>query len=276
MKRREMQRRIAGTVKLGNVALVGLLLTVCGCESGSSDRSSDSRGAAHSIGSGNSIGSGGRGDGSIDDTALSGSGGSGAHFGTCLDLLASDRSLADGVYVLDLDSDGPFPARSFYCDMANGGWTLVANQVPAAPLPNLTTTVNAEGFGALDQSYRLGNPDITSIRPIRGWKLTDNTTTVYFRPACVVDWTINYIDNTSPTDCTTGYTSANFAAQINAIWASCSARGIGINNNGSFCSIRMYEAQFNTAGVPQGGVSAGAAAPCDYNDTSQRVSLWFQ
>lgn len=254
---------------------VVLLLAAGGCESAGSGRSADSRGAANSIGTGHSMVSDARvSDARVSDAAADSE--SSTPFGTCLDLLASDRSLADGAYVLDLDADGPLPARSFYCDMTNGGWTLVANQVPAAPLPNLTDTVNGDGFGALDQSYRLGNPDVASIRPTRGWKLTDNTTTVYFRPACVVDWTINYIDNASPTDCTAGYASANFAAPINAKWVSCSARGIGINNNGNFCSIRMYEGQFDAAGVPQGGVPAGVAAPCDYNDTSQRVSLWFQ
>ncbi len=179
--------------------------------------------------------------------------------------------------MLDLDGDGPSPARLYYCDMTNGGWTLIANQVPSLPLPNLTDTVNADSFGRIDQTYRLGTSEVKMLRPSRAWKMTDDSNSVYFKPTCIVDWTLNYSDVTAATDCTTGYTNAMFDTVVNGQWMLCSARGIGINNSGSSCSMRMYEAQFNAAGMPQGGArSAGVATPCLYNDTSQRVSLWFQ
>jgi hypothetical protein len=199
---------------------------------------------------------------------------------SCLELLASNRSLTDGVYTLDLDGGGPSSAHPYYCDMTNGGWTLVANQVPDTLLPNDSTTVNAAGSGSVIQSFRLGVPDITMIRPSLAWKLTDPNDTVYFKPNCVVDWTINYDMGAAsqPNVCTTGYTDTSFTTVENGAWQNASVRGIGINNSGASCSIRMFESHMTTAGaIENGSAEAGIAAPCVYqNFTSQRVSLWFR
>lgn len=191
---------------------------------------------------------------------------------SCLSLRSDDATLPDGVYMLDLDGDGPGPARSYYCDMAGGGWTLVARQVPSELLPDVITTVAPERFGELTHSYRLGNPEITAIRPSLAWRLTDNTSAVYVSPRCVVDWTRDYIDVMMPTDCTQGYTTTGLTTLVNGRWTYCSARGIGINNNGAPCSIRMNE---SGSGRGVGAMPNGRAYGCAYT-TADTVSLWFQ
>jgi hypothetical protein len=215
----------------------------------------------------------------IDAPVDGGGDGPSAPAASCAAVLARNAASADGVYTLDLDGTGPSPERSYYCDMANGGWTLVANQVPNTPLIDDTSTINAAGFGTTSQSYRLGVPDITTIHPTTGWKLTDPTNTVYFKPSCIVDWTVNYLTpNAVATVCTTGYTDLTFATIVNGGWQQVTARGIGINNGGSTCSIRMYEAHTDTLGNPQNGAGpAGIATPCDYQQyVTERVSLWFK
>ncbi len=238
-------------------------------------------GSAGEAGSAGDAGAGGAagaaGEGGCPAIAPIGPGGS-EPAASCHEKLAANSSLADGTYTLDLDGSGPLPSLHYYCDMTNGGWTLIANQVPAAPLPDTICTVNPAGFGSLTQSYRLGNPAITAIRPSVGWKLTDPSNAVYFKPDCVVDWTINYNSlNPMPTSCTTGYTSSTFGSIQNGAWTRVSARGIGINNNGAFCSIRMYESHTNTEGtIEPSSLDAGLACPCNYEQyTAQRVSLWF-
>jgi len=246
-------------------------------------------GGAAGVGEGGSDAGAGEGGSDAGASGAAGAGGEGcpavAQVGagggaaSCLALLAANSSLTDGTYAIDLDGDGPFPSLPYYCDMTGGGWTLVANQVPDTPLPDSVCTVNPTGFGTFTQSYRLGVPDIASIRPTVAWKLTDPTHSVYFKPACVVDWTVNY-DTPAPvpTVCTTGYTSTVFDTIVNGGWINASARGIGINNSGAVCSIRMYESHMKTDGtVEASSLQAGVACPCDYTKyTAQRVSLWFR
>jgi hypothetical protein len=191
---------------------------------------------------------------------------------SCAALHDADPAAPDGPYLLDLDGPGALEARTFYCDMAGGGWTLVENQVPSAPLPDETGTVNPASFGRVDASWRLGVPDILAVRPASAWKLTDAANAVYFRPACVVDWRVNYTEVMTPTDCTTGYTTGAFTAVVNGGWVYCSARGIGVNNSGSSCSIRGSE-----GGPPEQGAGPhGRAYSCAYSSTTERVSLWFR
>jgi hypothetical protein len=198
---------------------------------------------------------------------------------SCAELLAGDASLTDGTYQLDLDGSGPFPSLPFYCDMTQGGWTLVANQVPGSPLPDDQCTVEPTHFGTQDQSYRIGLPVVAEIRPTVAWKLTDATNSVYFKPECVVDWSVNY-DTLSPMPelCTTGYTTTAFSAIKNGSWKRASVRGIGINNLGADCSIRIYESHMLTDGtIEASSLDAGLAAPCVYTQyATQRVSLWFR
>jgi hypothetical protein len=195
----------------------------------------------------------------------------------CAALLEADPSVGDGKYMLDLDGDGPGKARSYYCDMSGGGWTLIANQAASQALPDERTTVNESDFGSLSANYRLGLPEVAAIEPTVAWKLTDAANEVFFRPSCVVDWDNNFTNDTEPTDCTTGYTSTDFSSTVNPGWVRVSARGIGVNNSGSICSIRIFEAHFRTDGTEESSARpAGEAAPCDYYDKKQRVSLWFK
>ncbi len=191
---------------------------------------------------------------------------------SCAAIREADARAADGAYLLDLDGPGPLEARSFFCDMTGGGWTLVENQVPAEPLPDETTSVNPAAFGRVDASWRLGVPDILAVRPAAAWKLTDATNAVYFRPACVVDWRINYTDVMTPSDCTTGYTTEGFTSAVNGGWIYCSARGIGVNNSGRSCSLRGSEG----GPAAQGAGPHGRAYSCSYSSTTERVSLWFR
>jgi len=191
---------------------------------------------------------------------------------SCAALRGADARAVDGAYLLDLDGPGPLAARSFYCDMTGGGWTLVENQVPSEPLPDETATVNPTAFGRLDASWRLGVPDILAVRPAAAWKLTDASTAVYFRPACVVDWRINYTDVPTASDCTTGYTTEALTSAVNGGWIYCSARGIGVNNSARSCSMRGSEG----GPAAQGAGPHGRAYSCNYSSTTERVSLWFR
>lgn len=184
---------------------------------------------------------------------------------TCAELLAQRPDVTSGAYWIALP--GATPAQ-IYCDMAGGGWTLVMNQVPGADLPDDQATVGLTSFGTLDHSYRLGGVAITGIQPVVAWKLTDNLNRVFFRPACTVDWSKNYLGQ-SATPCTVGYTTEAFATPYNGGFINVATRGIGINNSGQFCSIRAY----NTPG--SGGFEAGPAASCLYTRT-ETVQLWFR
>lgn len=198
---------------------------------------------------------------------------------SCAELLAADGTLTNGSYQLDLDGSGPFPSLPYYCDMLHGGWTLVANQVAGEPLPDDQCTVQPTHFGTENRSYRIGMPVVAEIRPTLAWKLTDATNTVYFKPACVVDWSVNY-DTPSPKPelCTTGYTTTDFNVIENGTWKRASVRGIGINNDGADCSIRIYESHMLSDGtIEPSSLDAGLAAPCIYTHyTVERVSLWFR
>jgi hypothetical protein len=194
---------------------------------------------------------------------------------SCATILANNPGAPDGIYEIDVDGKGASPPFLAYCDMAGGGWTMVENQVPTDPLPDVTTTVNAASAGQLGASWRLGNPAITLIKPAVGWKLTDATNTVFLKPSCVVDWTIDYILVHVATDCTTGYTNTAFTTPVNGGWVYCSARGIGVNNSGQNCSMRADEGGNGQPGG-QGAGPNGRAYSCHYSSTSERISLWFK
>lgn len=188
---------------------------------------------------------------------------------SCLQLLGASPDSPDGTYAIDPDGAGilsePFAA---HCDMRGGGWTLVMNQVPGADLPDLQSTVNGDGLGTLDQSYRLGNPAITAIVPDRAWKLTDDGNEIFFPPGCRVDWSINYLDMPASI-CTVGFVTEKLVEPLNGGHINVSTRGIGINNSARFCSIRAY----NT--LTPSSFEAGPAASCLYT-RDQTVRLWYR
>jgi hypothetical protein len=191
---------------------------------------------------------------------------------SCAAVLALNPTATSGPYRLDLDGDGPMAARTYACDMRDGGWTVVANQVPTELLADSNATLGEASFGDVAHSWRLGNPDITLVRPTLAWRLSDEVNSVYVVRSCVVDWSRDYIDVMSATECTVGYTTAALNVVVNGAWTYCSARGIGINNLGRSCSIRMNEGGF---GRGVGALTNGRAYTCDYN-TVRRVSLAFR
>jgi hypothetical protein len=69
----------------------------------------------------------GDGDGDGDSGDGDGDGDPGSLPTDCADLLASDPGASTGLYLIDLDGDGPTPNTEVLCEMdrAGGGWTLV-------------------------------------------------------------------------------------------------------------------------------------------------------
>lgn len=63
----------------------------------------------------------------------------------CAALLKKWPSLADGLYDIDPDGNGPQPSLEVFCHMSDGGWTLVANVYDSAgdDVPNLPEAVTS-------------------------------------------------------------------------------------------------------------------------------------
>ncbi|MBI5609027.1 MAG: hypothetical protein HY902_09110 [Deltaproteobacteria bacterium] len=64
-------------------------------------------------------------------------------YASCAAILATNKAAADGVYPIDPDGAGPIAAVNLFCDMKNGGLTLVANIYDSAgdDAPNSTDYV---------------------------------------------------------------------------------------------------------------------------------------
>ncbi|MEC8025287.1 MAG: fibrinogen-like YCDxxxxGGGW domain-containing protein, partial [Myxococcota bacterium] len=62
---------------------------------------------------------------------------------SCKALLDSQPTAISGLYWIDPDADGPIEAAHLFCDMQNGGWTLVGNYYdsPSDDMPNETSYV---------------------------------------------------------------------------------------------------------------------------------------
>lgn len=185
-------------------------------------------------------------------------------YASCAAIQAANPTATDGPYEVSPDGVNVFTA---YCDMTGGGWTLIANQVSGSLLTNDAGNVNLADFGRTDKSWRLSAALARTIRPVLGWKMTDASNTVYVKPACAVDWSIDYL-NAGQHVCTTGYTSVSFGTITNGAWLNPAVRGIGINNGGANCSIRL----FNTSAA---GVPVGAAMSCT-GATTEPVRAWYK
>ena len=183
---------------------------------------------------------------------------------SCLALLSANPAAINGPQWIAFGDN----RLRVHCDMTGGGWTLVMNQVPGADLPDDQQTVNLNGLGTLDQSYRLGGTSITSIRPTSAWKLTDEDNSAYFSRDCVVDWSINDLDRAA-SPCTIGYPTEQLLTPYNGGHINVSTRGIGINNSSRFCSIRAYNTQTPTSFEP------GPASTCRYT-RDRIVRLWYR
>ncbi|MEN9796949.1 MAG: hypothetical protein RL653_645, partial [Pseudomonadota bacterium] len=64
-------------------------------------------------------------------------------YASCKAALNANPAAADGLYAIDPDGAGPISPVTLYCDMTNGGWTLVANIYDSAgdDAPNSTDYV---------------------------------------------------------------------------------------------------------------------------------------
>ncbi|MBM4345456.1 MAG: VCBS repeat-containing protein [Deltaproteobacteria bacterium] len=62
---------------------------------------------------------------------------------SCKAALQANPAAQDGVYPIDPDGAGPIAAANLFCDMKNGGWTLVGNYYDSAgdDMPNTTDYV---------------------------------------------------------------------------------------------------------------------------------------
>jgi hypothetical protein len=182
-----------------------------------------------------------------------------------------------------------------------GGWTLVANQAPDAPLRSVTASdVSAGNFGSLTSSYRLGNARIQAFSPTVGWRMQSVSTAgalrdnVFFRPQCRIDWlrvvglvgsdviiaNSSILTFTSAPDsapdvyCNTAYTSSTFGTLISGRTTANGSYGIGQNNSGGYCSIRMSSAAWASSPLSN---PEGAAYPCTMSEVStHHVRLWVK
>ena len=197
--------------------------------------------------------------------------------GSCQDILDAGQSTGDGLYNIYLDGWGDIEV---YCDMTNfdGGWMLAGHQNPSQTFTDTTSDIGMLSFDPI-QTFRWGNAKIQLIEPTIAWRITSDLGGVlvdnaWFRPECVIDWSV-YVgihgQSTSlDSDCGIAYTDETFTQNLgNYTNGNCSL-GIGQNNSGQYCSIRM-------GSCPFGGVTQGGASPCSIQNVGTHdVKLWVK
>jgi uncharacterized lipoprotein NlpE involved in copper resistance len=164
------------------------------------------------------------------------------------------------------------------CDMTTdgGGWTLLGNQVTGSLFPGNTTSDVGTPSGSTTTTWRYGNTKVQALQAKQFYRLTSvNPSTsaridnVYFSSSCVINyadtWNQTNSTNSMPASCRTPFTSTALSATFVNSGAVVSAAGIGTNNSGSFCSMRMASA------VSSG--NNGGAYDCTLGQANT-VQLW--
>ena len=207
-------------------------------------------------------------------------------FTTCAEIKRMNHRAQSGIYTIDLDGPGGDDKNTFdaYCDMETdgGGWTLAMHQAPNQCLAGTSTKIGDAATWLADntQSFRWGTRQLAIVRPEAAWVLADATNRVHFRPACVVDLVANTLRDNNIQECEEGFTDDTFMTPTSSWSDDNASNGIGMNNAGAFCSIRMYLSFDQNAA---GGLTEGCACPCDPASTaawtrppSEQVQLWFK
>ncbi|MCK6550143.1 hypothetical protein L6R52_30185 [Myxococcota bacterium] len=80
---------------------------------------------------------------------------------TCRRILEAGQSRGDGVYRIDVDGRGPLAPVDTWCDMTNGGWTLLAKTIAAGLTTDEQTTIR-RGTWATYSETGYGSPAAAS------------------------------------------------------------------------------------------------------------------
>ncbi len=197
----------------------------------------------------------------------------------CADLLALGKSKGDGIYWIDPDGEGGNQAFKAYCDMEQGGWTL---------LYRATTRNNREGSWALnwDSVVNIGlkfdKPGLQEnyLMPMKHWTRlktivirSDRSGSIQLNNVSIRE-AGNYSLNFDPTP----HDGMNYhrgralstVDRDNDTWGNhCAARGKTFGWYGDCCHLCMTTAE----GVWPGGTTPYMPSDWTYNQTGQ-LAFW--
>ena len=203
----------------------------------------------------------------LDSIILKGAKGAGR---TCFSILQDNEYSKDGIYTI-MPSDIPF---NTYCDMNGGGWSLLSVQEENELLTKNINNINEGNFGKINKTHRMGNSIVNSIRPYFSWKIEDNKNKVYFHPSCIINWQ-NNLNNNEKIFCNKGYDDEYFKKSISDSTISNYSNGIGMSNEGKYCSIRMFLSIDIFDRDSKSLIQKGTAFNCSGN-TKGFIRLWFK
>ncbi|MCB9763478.1 MAG: hypothetical protein H6739_27170 [Alphaproteobacteria bacterium] len=224
-----------------------------------------------------------------DETLFPEADGACAPGGTCAEIFDAGLSTGDGVYTVDTDgSGGGLDPVSVYCDMTGGGWMLVGRQIPAEQLTRTVDDIHLDETWDPDGTHRWGNARVQSLSPTAAWRITSNEASdgslrddAWFQPTCVIDWDVFVGTFQDPRvhddDCGVAYTDATLTTPLSGHTENNCSLGIGQNNSGNYCSIRMGSCNCFNATCNNGtwADEEGVAAPCAFQEWQDVVmSLW--
>ncbi len=203
---------------------------------------------------------------------------------TCGAILADQLAAVSGSYWIDVDgATGSIAPFQGYCDFTSegGAWLLAAQQVPSQVFTDTGLDFQLANANSLTKTFRLGNQKLQTIAAKVAWRITSTGANggivdhAWFKPGCKIDWT-NYVgtygNSTNFDDkCGIAYTSGTFAAVLGGTFGTFNcAKGIGQNNSGAYCSIRMGSCGYDD-------FKEGQALPCNVLSVSTlTLRLWVK